>query len=147
MILDFTAKKIAGTIDSFNNSNKALFIRGDKGMGKTYSVLKYCEGHKNCLYFSFMNLDSEFALNVFSNAYPEIFSVPSDWSSFFEQLACYAKKNRLTVFFDHIGNRNDKDEFNSALSAFLETNVNTKIILIGKDWDKISVPYTYSSVG
>ena len=71
--------------------------------------------------------------------------MPSDWSSFFEQLACYAKKNRLTVFFDHIDNRNDKDDFYAALSTFLETNSNAKIILIGKDWDKISVPYTYTT--
>ncbi len=37
MILDFTAKKIAATIDSFNNPNKALFIYGHTGKGKTYS--------------------------------------------------------------------------------------------------------------
>lgn len=65
MILDFTAKKIADTIDSFNNPNKALFIYGHTGKGKTYSALKYCAENKNCLYFSFRNLDSEFALRVF----------------------------------------------------------------------------------
>ncbi len=97
MILDFTARKIADTINSFNNPNKALFIHEDKGMGKTYSILKYCEGHKNCLYFSFRNMDSDFALRVFSNTYPEIFSVSSDWNIFFEQLSRKTKGNRLTV--------------------------------------------------
>ena len=150
MILDFTAKKIADTIDSFNNPNKALFIYGHTGKGKTYSALKYCAENKNCLYFSFRNLDSEFALKVFSNSYPKIFAPASDWSDFFKQLACYSKKNRLTVFFDHIGDRNDKDEFNSALSAFLGTSGNAKIILIGKkltrqEWEKIGVPYTYTT--
>ena len=97
MILDFTAKKIADTIDSFNNPNKALFIYGHTGKGKTYSALKYCAENKNCLYFSFRNLDSEFALRVFSNAYLEIFTPASDWSDFFKQLACYSKKNRLSL--------------------------------------------------
>ncbi len=105
MIVDFTAKKIADTIDSFNNPSKTLFIYGHTGKGKTYSALKYCAENKNCLYLSFRNLDSEFALKIFSNAYPEIFTSTSDWSSFFEQITCYARENRLTVFFDHIGDR------------------------------------------
>lgn len=121
--------------------NKAIFISGAPGMGKTYAALNYCAENKNSLYFSFKNIDSSFALGVFCEAHPDIFSNSSDWHSFFERLAFYGKEKRPAVFFDSVGERNDKDEFYLELTLFLENNPDTAIILMGRPWDNIGVPY------
>lgn len=146
MILDYVANKIEKEINYFNRYNQALYISGHTGMGKSYAALKYCSKNKDCLYFSFANMDSSFALKVFSQSHSDIFKPVSDWNNFFELLKTQAKEKRLTVFFDNAGERNDKDDFYSALSLFLETNATVKIILIGKTWNTIDVPFREVSV-
>lgn len=141
MILDYVANKIIKGINYFDKYNHALYISGHTGMGKTFTALKYCSENKNCLYFSFRNMDSAFALKVFSQRYSDMFKSVSNWSNFFNLLRTQAKEKRLTVFFDNVGERNDKDDFYSALSSFLETNRTVKVILIGKPWDKINAPF------
>ena len=144
MILDYVADKIAKEINYFDNYNQVLYISGHNGMGKTYSALKYCSENKNCLYFSFQNMDSAFALRVFSQRCSDKYAY--DWNNFFSLLKTQTKEKRPIVFFDNVGVRNDKDDFYSALSSFLETNRTVKIILIGKPWDNIVVPFREVSV-
>lgn len=134
-------EQIKWILSGKDDYNKAIFISGAPGLGKTYAALNCCAENKNSLYFSFKNIDSAFALGVFCEAHPDIFGNCSDWHSFFERLAVYGKEKRPTVFFDSVGERNDKDEFYSELTLFLETNSDTAIILIGRPWDNIGVPY------
>lgn len=121
--------------------NQAAFISGAPGMGKTYAALNYCAENKGSLYFSFKNIDAAFALCVFCEAYPNIFGICPSWHDFFEKLKTYGKEKRPTVFFDNVGDRNDKDDFYSELNLFLENNSDTAIILIGRPWDTIGVSY------
>lgn len=144
MILDYVANKIAKEINYFDKYNQVLCISSHSGMDKTFTALKYCSENKDCLYFSFQNMDSAFALKVFSQRYSD--KSASDWNDFFSLLKTQAKEERHIVFFDNVGVRNDKDDFYSALFSFLETNRTVKIILMGKPWDKIAVPFREVSV-
>lgn len=96
---------------------------------------------KTVCIFLFKNIDSVFALGVFCNAHPDIFDNCSEWHSFFKRLGVYGKEKRPAVFFDSVGERNDKDKFYAELNLFLETNSDTAIILIGRRWDDIDGPY------
>lgn len=133
---------------SHSDAHKALFFSADPGMGKTYAALSYCTENQNSLYFSFRHISADLALKSFAERYPDIFNDCSDWASFFDCLRIYGKEKRPIVFFDDVGERNDKNEFYAALKDFLEedSSCNIPIILIGRPWDQIEVPCKTTSI-
>lgn len=120
--------------------DKAIFLSGIPGSGKTFSALQFCSEHKECLYFSFKNLHTDFALRVFCDAHPDIFADCKSWTDFFDRLKCYGNKKRPLVFFDNAGERNDKDDFYAALNSFLESNNTITVVLLGRPWETLPVP-------
>ena len=78
---------------------------GKSGMGKTFLAQSYLEAYGG-QYFSFRNLDAAFA--------PQIFRPGCKlWEDFFAEIG--ATKNRPVIFFDDVDDRNDKEDFLSAL--------------------------------
>lgn len=146
MILKRIHDELKADINQFRSSHsdthKALFFSADPGMGKTYAALSYCAENQNSLYFSFRHISAELALKTFAERYPDIFKDCSDWASFFDCLRIYGKEKRPTVFFDDVGERNDKNDFYAALKKFLEddSSCGIPVILIGRSWDQIEVP-------
>lgn len=146
MILERIPDKLKTDIELFraslSNSNKALFLSAEPRMGKTYAALSYCAENKDSLYFSFWHISSDLALKAFTEHYPDIFKDCTNWTSFFDCLRIYSKEKRPTVFFDDVGERNDKDDFYVALKQFLEydSSYSVPVILIGRPWDQIKVP-------
>lgn len=106
------------TLQNISADEKAVFVSGLPGSGKTFAALQFCAEHKESLYFSFKNLDTAFALRVFRNAHTEIFGNCESWFDFFECLKAYGNKKHPLVFFDNTGERNDKDDFYAALNIF-----------------------------
>ena len=85
------------TLQNISTNEKAVFVSGQPGSGKTFAALQFCAEHKGSLYFSFKNLDTAFALRVFCNAYTEIFGGCESWKDFFGCLKHYGNgrdKNR-----------------------------------------------------
>ena len=106
---------LAHNLQHISADEKAVFVSGQPGSGKTFAALEFCTKHKENLYFSFKNLDTAFALRVFCNAHTEIFGGCESWKDFFGCLKHYGNKKHPLVFFDHAGERNDKDDFYAAL--------------------------------
>lgn len=106
------------TLQNISADEKAVFVSGKPGSGKTFAALQFCTEHKESFYFSFKNLDTAFALLVFCNAHPEIFGDCKSWNDFFGCLKHYGNKKHPLVFFDNAGERNDKDDFYAALNNF-----------------------------
>ena len=78
---------------------------GKRGMGKTSLAQSYLEAYGG-QYFSFRNLDAAFA--------PQIFRPGCKlWREFFAEIG--ETKNRPVIFFDDVDDRNDKEDFLSAL--------------------------------
>ena len=119
----------------------ANFFCGIPGMGKTAAALTYCDSHPEGMYFSFCHLDAAFAPIAFRSRYPEVFGACRDWKVFFDALKIYGKEKRPTVFFDSVGDRQDKDLFYVELSRFLETEDTVRFILIGRPWDNIPISH------
>lgn len=146
MLLKRIPDKLKADINQFRSSHsdahKALFFSANPGMGKTYAALSYCAENQNSLYFSFRHISAELALKTFAERYPDIFNDCSDWASFFDYLRIYGKDKCPTVFFDDVGERNDKNDFYAALKKFLEEDspYSIPIVLIGRPWDQIEVP-------
>ena len=105
-------------LQNFSADEKVLFVSGYPGSDKTFSALRFCDEHKESLYFSFKNLEANFASRVFCNAHPDIFSSCENWINFFNCLRAYGNKKHLLVFFDNAGERNDKEDFYAALTDF-----------------------------
>ncbi len=120
---------------------QAYFLSGIPGMGKTRAALEYCNRHPESLHFSFQYLDSAFAPVIFAGRYSEIFGGCGDWQSFFTGLNTYAKEKCPTIFFDRVGNLKEQDSFYAELGDFLNANSSSNVILIGRPWDRISLPY------
>lgn len=110
---------LANTLRHISSDEKAVFLSGCPGSGKTFAALQFCSEHKENLYFSFKNIDALLALQVFCDVHPEIFGGCLSWQNFFDCLKTYGTKKRLLVFFDHTGERNDKEDFYADLDAFL----------------------------
>ena len=110
---------LASTLQHISADEKAVFVSGLPGSGKTFAALQFCAEHKESLYFSFKNLDTAFALRVFCNAHPEIFDGCESWNDFFGRLKNYGNKKHPLVFFDNAGERNDKNDFYAALNNLL----------------------------
>ena len=146
MLLKRIPDKLKTDIEQFRSShtgaNEALFLTADTGMGKTYAALSYCAENKESLYFSFRHISADLALKVFTECYSAIFKDCTNWATFFDCLRIYGKEKRPTVFFDDAGERNDKNDFYTALNDFLEDNrpCNTIVVLIGRPWDNINIP-------
>lgn len=141
-IPDELKKKIKKFHSYRTNTNKALFFSADLGMGKTYAALSYCAESKDSLYFSFRNISAELALKTFTELYPDVFKDCTTWAEFFDYLRIYGKEKHPTVFFDNVGERNDKNDFYDALMDFIyESNgCGALVILIGKPWEQIEIP-------
>lgn len=125
----------AYTLQNISADEKAVFVSGQPGFGKTFSALQFCAEHKESLYFSFKNLDTAFALRVFCNAHTEIFGDCESWNDFFGYLKNYGNKKHPLVFFDNAGERNDKDNFYAALNNFLESDSKSTVVLLGRPWE------------
>ena len=125
----------AYTLQNISADEKAVFVSGQPGSGKTFAALQFCTEHKESLYFAFKNLDTVFALRVFCNAHTEIFGGCESWNDFFGRLKNYGNKKHPLVFFDKAGERNDKDDFYEALNSFLESDSKTTVVLLGRPWE------------
>ena len=136
MLLKRIPNKLKTDIEQFRSShtNEVLFFSADSGMGKTYAALSYCAENQDSLYFSFRHISAELALKTFTERYPNIFKDCTNWTAFFNCLQIYGKEKRPTVFFDDAGERNDKDDFYTALNGFLENNhlCGALVVLIGR---------------
>ena len=131
---------LSQNLQNISTDEKAVFVSGQPGSGKTFAALQFCTEHKESLYFSFKNLDTAFALRVFCNAHTEIFRGCESWFDFFECLKAYGNKKHPLVFFDNTGERNDKDDFYAALNSFLELDSNITVVLLGRPWETPPIP-------
>lgn len=138
---------LAHTLQSIFTYEKAVFISGLPGSGKTYAALRFCAEHKENLYFSFKNLDTNFALRVFCDAHPEIFKDCRSWMDFFDCLGVFGNKKHQLVFFDNAGERNDKDDFYTALNSFLESNSTITAVILGRPWETPPIPFRKVEIG
>lgn len=93
------------TLQNISADKRVLFVSGYPGSVKTFSALRFCDEHKENLYFSFKNPKVDFALRVFCNAHPELFSGCKNWTDFFNCLKAYGNKKHPLVFFDNAGDR------------------------------------------
>lgn len=122
-------KQLHASIRNYWMQKSSLWITqlcGKSGMGKTSLAQSYLEAYGG-QYFSFRNLDTTFA--------PQIFRPGCKlWREFFAEIGKI--KNRPVIFFDDVDDRNDKEEF---LNAFPE--------LVGKDYvvlivrNQMSLPF------
>ena len=128
------------TLQNISTDEKAVFVSGQPGSGKTFTALQFCAEHKESLYFSFKNLDTAFALRVFCNSRTDIFGGCESWNDFFGRLKHYGNKKHPLVFFDNAGERNDKDDFYAALNSFLESDSKTTVVLLGRPWETPPIP-------
>lgn len=127
---------LENTLQNISSDKKAVFLSGCPGSGKTFAALQFCAAHKENLYFSFKNMDASLALRVFSDIHSEIFSGCLSWQDFFDCLKTYGNKKHLLVFFDHAGERNDKEDFYAALDWFLNGDDGSmSIVLLGRPWE------------
>lgn len=144
MILKRIPDKLKADIERFRSShtgNEVLFFSADSGMGKTYAALTYCAENKDSLYFSFRHISANLALKTFAERYPDIFKDCTNWTAFFDCLWIYGKEKRPTVFFDDVGEQNDKNDFYAALNVFLqeESSCSIPVILIGRPWEQVDI--------
>ena len=131
---------LAHNLQNISADEKAVFVSGQPGSGKTFAALDFCTKHKENLFFSFKNLDTAFALRAFCNAHAEIFRGCESWFDFFECLKAYGNKKHPLVFFDNAGERNDKDDFYAELNSFLESDSNITVVLLGRPWEMPPIP-------
>ena len=131
---------LAHTLQNFSADEKAVFVSGQPGSGKTFAALQFCAEHKESLYFSFKNLDTAFAFQVFCNAHTEIFGGCESWNDFLGRLKNYGNKKHPLVFFENAGERNDKDDFYAALNNLLESDSKTTVVLLGRPWEAPPIP-------
>lgn len=131
---------LAHNLQSISADEKAVFVSGQPGSGKTFAALQFCAEHKESLYFSFKNLDTAFALRVFCSAHTEIFGGCESWNDFFGCLKNYGNKKHPLVFFDNAGERNDKDDFYAVLNNFLESDSKITLVLLSKPWEAPPIP-------
>ena len=128
------------TLQNISTDEKAVFVSGQPGSGKTFTALQFCAEHKESLYFSFKNLDTAFALRVFCNSRTDIFGGCESWNDFFGRLKHYGNKKHPLVYFDNAGERNDKDDFYAALNSFLELDSKITFVLLGRPWEMPPIP-------
>lgn len=131
---------LARTLQNISADEKAVFVSGQSGSGKTFAALQFCAEYKESLYFSFKNLDTAFALRVFCNAHSEIFGGCETWNDFFDCLKNYGNKKHPLVFFDNAGERNDKDDFYTALNLFLKSDSKRTVVLLGRPRETPPIP-------
>ncbi len=146
MILKRIPDKLKKDIEQFHSSNsdsnEIWLLSADSGMGKTYAALSYCVENKDSLYFSFRHISAELARKTFAERYPDVFRDCATWSAFFDCLQVFGKRKRPTVFFDDVGERNDKNDFYAALKNFSEVSngCGVLVVLIGRPWEQIEIP-------
>lgn len=121
-----------------NVSNQIILLKGVPGVGKTNAAFQYCFRNKYCLYFSFKNLDANIAPSIFANRNKNVFSKCNSWCDFFSVLEIYAIRKIPVVFFDNIGDRNDKDDFILNLKLFILRNkkFSSQFVFIINPWEE-----------
>lgn len=145
MILKRIPEKLKKDIEQFHSSNsdsnEIWLLSADSGMGKTYAALSYCAENKDSLYFSFRHISAELSLKTFAESYPDVFKDCTTWAAFFDCLQVYGKEKRPTVFFDDVGERNDKNDFYAALNHFSDASngCSTLVILMGRPWEQVDI--------
>lgn len=101
-------KQLHTSVSNYWMQKSSLWVTqlcGKSGMGKTFLAQSYLEAYGGQC-FSFRNLDAAFA--------PQIFRPGCKlWEDFFAEIG--ATKNRPVIFFDDVDDRNDKEDFLSAL--------------------------------
>ena len=109
---------------------------------EVYAALSYCADNKDSLYFSFRHISSELALKTFAERYPDVFKDCTTWAEFFDCLQICGKEKRPTVFFDDVGERNDKTDFYAARKNFLDesSSGDVLVVLIGRPWEQVEIP-------
>ena len=146
MILKRIPDKLKKDIEQFHSSNsdsnEIWLLSADAGMGKTYATLSYCAENKDSLYFSFRHISAELAVKTFAEHYPDVFKDCTTWAAFFDCLHAYGKEKHPIVFFDDVGERNDKNDFYAALKHFSDASngCGALVILIGRPWEQIEIP-------
>ncbi|MBR0277821.1 MAG: hypothetical protein IJQ50_05120 [Clostridia bacterium] len=116
----------------YSGKFEVITLSGFPGTGKTTSVLRYCDTHSGCLYFSFKNTEHSLALKIFAKKYPKIFSDCNDWDSFFSQLCDYCKKRNTVVFFDSF-KENTKSSFQDEFMKHFKGSNHLGIFIFIKD--------------
>lgn len=145
MILKRIPDKLKKDIEQFHSShsdfNEIWLLSADSGMGKTYASLSYCAENKDSLYFSFRHISAELALKTFAERYPDVFKNCATWAAFFDCLQVFGKRKRPTVFFDDVDERNDKNDFYTALKNFSEASngYGALVVLIGRTWEQVDI--------
>ena len=145
MILKRIPDKLKKYIEQFHSShsdsNEIWLLSADSGMDKTYAALSYCAENKDSLYFSFRHISAELALKTFAERYPDVFKACTTWAAFFDCLHAYGKEKCPTVFFNDVGERNDKNDFYAALKHFSDASngCGALVILIGRPWEQVDI--------
>ena len=101
-------KQLCASVSNYWMQKSSLWITqlcGKSGMGKTSLAQSYLEAYGG-QYFSFRNLDTTFAPQIFRSGCKL-------WREFFAEIG--ETKNRPVIFFDDVDDRNDKEEFLNAL--------------------------------
>ncbi len=125
-------------------------IIGPPGAGKTLAVSQYIDSRKTGLCFSFKNVSFGFALKIFTQRYPEMFSNCRTWGDFFTQLdeklgfRYYASIVFEDVDFDRMDLR-----FIKNLRAFLKRHKsrNVFVILTSRTSPKVNDGYIIKGIG
>lgn len=138
-------KSIVSRIDPRNRQTALTELRGRPGSGKTHAALEYCKRNPSSLYFSFKGFTEEMALRIFTATYPKIFVSPCvTWQDFFDGLYEYSKKRTPVIFFDDVGERNDKEDFFEGLQELCAKLLEEKlgmVVLTSEPWDKLPLSH------
>ena len=123
-------KQLHASVGNYWMQKSSLWITqlcGKSGMGKTSLAQSYLEAYGG-QYFSFRNLDVTFA--------PQIFRPGCKlWREFFAEIR--ETKNRPVIFFDDVDDRNDKEDFLSALPTLAGK---AYVVLIVRNQMSLSFP-------
>ena len=124
-------KQLHTSVSNYWMQKASLWITqlcGKSGMGKTFLAQSYLEAYGG-QYFSFRNLDAAFA--------PQIFRPGCKlWREFFAEIR--ETKNRPVIFFDDVDDRNDKEDFLSALPTLAGK---AYVVLLVRNQMELPVPF------
>ena len=132
-------RSIVTTFGDNDPGSALMLLWGRPGSGKTRAALEYCKRNPSSLYFSFKGFTKDMALRVFSVTYPKVFTSPcASWQEFFNALYEYAKRRTPVIFFDDVGERNDKEDFFERLQELCDKLLEEKlglVVLTREPWD------------
>ena len=129
MALIDTAGDLVHIEKNYRTWKKPVYWAGYAGSGRTDTLLSFCARRNHRKYFSFRDLDSKFALRMFSGRLPDA-PACKDWLDFFAQLGRLHQDSFHTLVFDHFDERDDKDQFLEAACAYLRVPETNCLILL-----------------